>query len=113
VKTLLRGFDDLRRSFAERDCEPTLEAGGGPEGDMTPVVWRELQWYVTVVVRTLEWLGAALIVWGCAVACLNPQADLRSSRRRLASTPKREVRWHARQGIHEIEAYLAGHDHHC
>jgi hypothetical protein len=77
------------------------------------VVWRELQWYVTVVVRTLEWLGAALIVWGCAVACLNPQADLRSSRRRLASTPKREVRWHARQGIHEIEAYLAGHDHHC
>jgi hypothetical protein len=115
VKTLLRGFYDLRRPVVETDCESTIEAvlgGGAPECDMTPIVWRELHWYATVMVSMLEWLGVALIVWGCAVAGLHPREDLWSSSRRLASTPKREVRRHARQGIHEIEGYLACRDHH-
>ena len=80
---------------------------------MTPVGWRELQWYATVVVNVLEWLGAALIVWGCAVAGVRTREDLWLSGRRRARTPKRDVRRHARRGIHEIEAYLAAHDHHC
>jgi hypothetical protein len=79
---------------------------------MTPVSRRKLRRCATVGSRAFSWLGAALIVWGSAVAGVrNPNEPPICTAR--AAAQERRLRIQARRCIREVEEYLAGHNNPC